>query len=470
MSAARPTLITRVAPLHALATHRTARPGLSIAILLLADLAALSLAAAGSIFTWAHLGTPFDPQFYIKLWPVLLLFPIAYAASGLYPGFGRNPAGELRTLCAASSVVYPAFAVTIFLLKDAATYSRPIFLIAWAQTLIFVPLFRAMARAALAEKSWWGYPVILLGSPRAASAVASTLERRAALGLKPVAIFDDPELAAPFARERRIRHAILVMEEATRSTALACFHHAANVFSDVIVVPDLAGFSSLWVEARDLNGVLGLQVHQRLLAIGPRTIKRAVDLFAVIAGSVAALPVAIAIAAAIKLTSPGPVFYRQVRLGSGGRSFTAWKFRSMVDHANAALQECLGRDAELRREWQQFQKLRDDPRITPVGRFLRHTSLDELPQLWNIFLGQMSLVGPRPIIPEETSRYGDAYALYKKVTPGLTGLWQVSGRNRLSYEERVSLDTYYIRNWSPWLDLYILARTVAAVLFARGAY
>ena len=470
MSAAKPALITNVAPVHAFTANRTARPRLSVAILLCADLAALSIAAAFSIFIWSHLGTKFDPQFYLNLWPVLLLFPIAYAASGLYPGFGRNPASELRSLCAASSVVYPAFAVTIFLLKDAATYSRPIFLIAWAQTLILVPLFRAMARAAFAGKSWWGYPVILLGSARAASAVAATLDRGATLGLKPVASFDDPELAASFARQRRIRHAILVMEETTRHSTLAFFNLAANVFSEVIVVPDLAGFSSLWVEARDLNGVLGLQVHQRLLAIGPRSVKRAVDLCAVIAGGVVALPIAIAIAAAIKLTSPGPVFYRQVRMGRAGRPFTAWKFRSMVDNASAAFEECLRRDADVRREWQERQKLRDDPRITPVGRFLRRTSLDELPQFWNIFLGQMSLVGPRPILDAETSRYGDGYALYKKVTPGLTGLWQVSGRNELSYQERVDLDLYYIRNWSPWLDLYILARTITAVVLARGAY
>ncbi len=260
------------------------------------------------------------------------------------------------------------------------------------------------------------------------------------------------------------------MEESTRHSALASFNSAANVFSNVIVVPDLAGFSSLWVEARDLNGLLGLQIHQRLLAIGSRTIKRAVDLGVVLAGSVVALPIAIIIAAAVKLTSRGPVLYRQTRLGRDGQSFAAWKFRSMVDNANAALEACLSRDAGLRREWQQFQKLRDDPRITSVGRFLRRTSLDELPQLWNVFLGEMSLVGPRPILQEEIPRYGESYVLYKKVSPGLTGLWQVSGRNRLSYEERVNLDLYYIRNWSPWLDLYILARTVSAVLFARGAY
>ena len=148
----------------------------------------------------------------------------------------------------------------------------------------------------------------------------------------------------------------------------------------------------------------------------------------------------------------------------------AWKFRSMAADASQALEHCLTANPALREEWQRNHKLRNDPRVTRIGRFLRRTSLDELPQLWNILRGQMSFVGPRPIVREEISRYGESYALYKKVTPGLTGLWQVSGRNNTSYQQRVSLDLYYIRNWSPWLDLYILARTVTAVLFARGAY
>jgi len=142
----------------------------------------------------------------------------------------------------------------------------------------------------------------------------------------------------------------------------------------------------------------------------------------------------------------------------------------MVANAEEVLAKHLKRDPALRAEWKASHKLRHDPRITAAGRFLRRTSLDELPQFWNILTGEMSLVGPRPIVSEEIPRYGEAYAFYKRVTPGLTGLWQVSGRNRLPYEERVALDTYYIRNWSPWLDLYILARTIPAVLFARGAY
>ena len=142
----------------------------------------------------------------------------------------------------------------------------------------------------------------------------------------------------------------------------------------------------------------------------------------------------------------------------------------MVANASQVLEECLRSDPGLRAEWTRDHKLKHDPRLTAVGRLLRKTSLDELPQLWNVLRGQMSVVGPRPIVGEEIPRYGDAFELYKKVPPGLTGLWQVSGRNNLAYAQRVDLDLYYIRNWSPWLDLYILARTITAVLLARGAY
>ncbi len=411
---------------------------------------------------------------------MLLLFPLAYAASGLYPGFGRNPVDELRKLCAATSVVYPALAVTIFLLKDAATYSRAVFLLAWAQTLILCPLFRAWARSVCARKPWWGHPVVIAGAPRVAAGIADTLERQPGLGLKPVAIFpiadfpfagrDDPGLAASLARRSQVRHVILGMADTPRHVALSFFNHCSDLFPNVIVVPDLAGFSSLWVEARDLSGILGLEVHQRLLLPRSRIVKRTLDLIFVAAGGVVALPLVAIIAAAIKLTSPGPVFYGQLRYGRGGGPFTAWKFRSMVENANQVLEEHLHSDPSLREEWNLAQKLKRDPRVTPLGRLLRHTSLDELPQLWNVLIGEMSVVGPRPIVASEIARYGADFALYKKVTPGLTGMWQVSGRNLLSYEQRIGFDLYYVRNWSIWLDLHILARTVKTVLRADGAY
>ncbi len=182
------------------------------------------------------------------------------------------------------------------------------------------------------------------------------------------------------------------------------------------------------------------------------------------------LPSSLAIAVAIVRESPGPVLYRQRRIGFNGREIRVYKFRTMVQDAERVLEECLARDASLCREWRDSRKLKDDPRITRVGRWLRKYSLDELPQLLNVLRGEMSLVGPRPIVAEEVSRYGELYGVYTRARPGLTGLWQISGRNDLSYEERVTLDAYYISNWSVWLDIYILTRTLPVVLRGEGAY
>jgi Undecaprenyl-phosphate galactose phosphotransferase WbaP len=451
------------------AAEYTARPRACIAILLVSDLAALSVGAALSVLIWRHFGINFSTEFYVGLWPVLLLFPAAYAASGLYPGFGRNPADELRKLSISTSVVYGALAVTIFLLKDAATYSRGTFLLAWSDTLILVPLLRAVMRSAWARKPWWGHPVVIVGARGVSVAIAATLESQPELGFRPAGIFEDPQLAAAVASEGRVRHVILAMAEVPPQTLRIFFECCSESFSDVIVIPDLAGFSSLWVEARDLRGMLGLEVKQRLLVPRARLLKRALDVVLVSGLGLVTLPLVIFLAILIKLTSAGPVFYGQWRLGRGGRPFMAWKFRSMVANANEVLEQHLVSDPKLREEWRRSHKLRYDPRITRLGRVLRLTSLDELPQLWNILRGQMSLVGPRPIVEEEIPRYGDGIGLYKKVTPGLTGLWQVSGRNNVSYEQRVNFDLYYVRNWSIWLDLYVLARTVKVVLLREGA-
>jgi Undecaprenyl-phosphate galactose phosphotransferase WbaP len=476
MSLLQPNPMARVAVLHdrpGMVQPRTdcvARTWLCVTVLLLVDLVALALAATVSIVAWPHFGIPFSPELYMQLWPVLWLFPLAYAASGLYPSFGRNPAEELRRLTIASSLVYPALAVTIFLLKDSESYSRGVFVMAWAQTLLYVPLLRAMARSACSRKSWWGYPIVVVGAPLATSRIVDTLAGQPQLGLKPVAAFERPEPAIALAREREIRHVIFAMAGASPRAAREFFDRCSDLFANIIVIPDMAGFSSLWVEARDLNGTLGLGVHQRLLLPGPRFIKRSLDLLLAAVFGIVALPAVGIIALLIKLTSPGPVFYGQVRRGQGGMPFVAWKFRSMFRDSSQLLERCLDSDGGLREEWRRTRKLRHDPRITPLGRFLRRTSLDELPQLWNIARGQMSFIGPRPIVTEEISRYGEGFALYGKVTPGLSGLWQVSGRNNLSYEQRVTLDLYYVRNWSIWLDIYILARTVKVVVLGDGAY
>ncbi len=198
-------------------------------------------------------------------------------------------------------------------------------------------------------------------------------------------------------------------------------------------------------------------------------LKRALDL--VIAGTALVLtaPLLIIVALLIKLTDGGPAIFAQDRYGLNGRKFRCYKLRTMVPDARARLDEVLAVCPRRQEEWQRTEKLSDDPRITRIGRFLRKTSIDELPQLLNILRGDMSIVGPRPIQQHEIVRYRDAYLHYTSVRPGLTGLWQISGRSNTSYQYRIHLDMTYVQTRSFWGDVLIMIRTVPAVLFSRGA-
>jgi Undecaprenyl-phosphate galactose phosphotransferase WbaP len=198
-------------------------------------------------------------------------------------------------------------------------------------------------------------------------------------------------------------------------------------------------------------------------------LKRALDLFGASLLLLMCLPLLGVIALVLRMEG-GPVLYAQWRIGRHGRPFRCWKFRTMLPDAEAQLAELLAQNTVAREEWARDQKLRDDPRVTRIGQVLRRTSLDELPQLWNILRGEMSLVGPRPMLEDQQARYGAALATCLSVRPGLTGLWQVSGRNRTTFAERVELDLAYVRQQSLALDLWILWRTVFVVLSQRGAY
>lgn len=212
--------------------------------------------------------------------------------------------------------------------------------------------------------------------------------------------------------------------------------------------------------------------QHRLAAAKPARslIKRAID----ITGSAVTLffiaPLFLLTAFVIRLHDGGPVFYGHRRLGLAGAEFTCWKFRTMAVNSEQLLADYIARDESARREWEACRKLKKDPRVTPVGRLLRATSLDELPQLWNVLRGDMSLVGPRPIVSEEISRYGADYEHYVSLRPGITGLWQVSGRSDTSYRDRISLDRDYAMRWSLTRDLSILMMTIPAVFFQRGSY
>ncbi len=462
------------------------QPWLTTLCLMLTDALALTLANSSSvIWRWVTGGT-FEFSTYIALLPFLVLFVLAFAAFGLYQGSGLNPVEELRLATLGITLVYALLGSASFFLRAAELYSRLAFIVALLLSLLFVPLARAILRSLFARAAWWGVPVVILGAGETGRLIAQSLRKQPGLGLKLVAFLDDDpkkhgeleqipvigglELAPVLAERYGVRHALVAMPGANRGRLLEIIEEYGSYFPRLYLVPDLLGIASLWASAKDYGGMLALEVRQNLLQPWSKRVKRLMDLLLVLIALPFLLPLMLLIVVAIALETRGSVFFSQERIGRGGKVFRAYKFRSMVHNAQEVLKNALEQHEDLRLEWEKDQKLRQDPRVTRVGWFLRKTSLDEMPQLWNVFLGQMSLVGPRPIVQNEIARYGDAFKLYSKVTPGLTGMWQVNGRNNTTYAERVRFDAYYARNWSVWLDIYILARTFRAVIKAEGAY
>jgi Undecaprenyl-phosphate galactose phosphotransferase WbaP len=305
------------------------------------------------------------------------------------------------------------------------------------------------------------------------------------LGLRPVGVIANPdalgigpddewyagswEQTHEIACERGVYWAVVLPPENKHAAISALIADYLYTMPHVHVLSEITGLPDHW-NPQQLDGLTGIHLQQNLMLPLPRLTKRCMDLVASIVGSLLLLPLLFYLAVAVKMSSRGPIVYAHERIGLNGRRFKAWKFRSMFLNADGLLDHYLEEHPELREEWERDHKLKFDRRITRIGRFLRKTSLDELPQLWNVIRGDMSLVGPRPIVDAEIVKYGPYYGLYTMVKPGITGLWQVSGRNNTTYDERVQFDAYYVRNWSPWLDLYLLLRTIRIVLFAKGAY
>jgi len=201
-----------------------------------------------------------------------------------------------------------------------------------------------------------------------------------------------------------------------------------------------------------------------------RVVKRSLDIFLILLAAPLLFLTLGAVALVVMLSSPGPIFYSHRRIRKNGAFFSMWKFRTMCVNSAEVLEEYLSHHPDARVEWNKTHKLRHDPRITPIGSFLRRYSLDELPQMWNVLAGHMSLVGPRPIVAAEVEKYADSFECYCRVRPGLTGLWQVSGRSELAYSERVALDCEYVNRWSMRKDFKILLKTFNVVINQDGAF
>ena len=471
-------------------------------LLVLTDIGSLLLAASIAVAARALLGyiagigTSFDFLYpgsfqfgdFIRLAPLVLVFLAVYAWRGLIPAIGVSPVEELRRLSVATSIVALALASIAYLSRSPTNYSRIVFGLFWILALALVPLGREIVRKVAGRAGLWGEPVAIIGYGERGRWIADYLLKHLTLGLRPVVALNgayrsrDKTQSIPLiqvdtvhrlervSRYARVSTAVLVVPEVSNELIDDLVEPRKRVFERLITISEKGQLGSLWVRPLDLGGLLALEVKQNLLSAWQRTLKRSLDLLLIAIGAVVFLPVCLTIAILVRLESKGSIFYGHDRIGRDGKKIKVWKFRTMVHDADRVLQRYLESNPEMKAEWEVNFKLRDDPRVTKVGKFLRKSSFDELPQLWNVIRGDMSLVGPRPIIEKEASRYDAGYRMYTSVRPGITGLWQISGRNDVDYGFRVMLDEYYVRNWSPWLDIYVLASTPWVVLRRRGAY
>lgn len=421
---------------------------------------------------WATVGS----RAAMTLLPLLL----AYWLTDLYSEIWVHPVAELRQLTRVTSVVLLAVAG-----GGLALWPLPLWCaVAWPIAVALVPVFRTIAHRCCESRQWWGYPTLVIGSGDRAGHAARVLMKVPRSGLRPVLLTDprgrcrdsilpvvnDRDRLEQLVREAVIRHAVVSLPDLSSAALTAILSRYAELVPHLLVLSDDATLPTLWGASRDFGRLSGVEMRNGLLLATMQLVKRGIDLAVAGAALLVGLPVFLGVALLVKLTSRGPVLYCQTRIGRYCRPFRAWKFRTMHPNGDAMLAEYLARYPAFRAEWERDHKLRNDPRVTWVGRFLRRTSLDELPQFWNVLCGEMSVVGPRPIVMDEVARYGEVFRLYASVKPGITGLWQTSGRNDVTYGERVLLDEFYVRHWSPWLDVYIIAKTVVVMLNHEGAY
>lgn len=461
-------------------------PRLMILVLVLTDV--FSLAASGliaSVRNWSFVGIHGIAS-YVVLIPFILLFVLVFAALGLYSGVSQSPPEELRKSTLACILISLCVTVSTVSIRQSHVLFSWTIAGAIVLSIVAVPVAREFVRLNYSRAAWWGYPTVVFGDEESGKALLQTLHKQMDLGLKPVGVICSHPIQSshicgvPVIDESGLKHlgqylkgrgyALLTGTAESRDKLMTIVAENRKFFPHVLIVPETWEFSCFSVSPKNLGGVLGLEIREHVFQRSKQLLKRALDLLLTTVICILTAPLFLLIAITIKLDSRGPVFYGQRRVGRGGVEFRAWKFRSMVLDADGLLKRYLAEHPALAVEWEEHHKLRHDPRMTRVGKFLRQSSLDEIPQLWNVMRGEMSLVGPRPIVREEIPRYGKYFDLYTSVHSGLTGLWQVSGRSETSYAERVTFDTFYIRNWSVWLDLYILFRTIGALWVRTGAY
>ncbi|WP_418469264.1 undecaprenyl-phosphate galactose phosphotransferase WbaP [Dialister hominis] len=423
---------------------------------------------------------------YLFLWlPMVFMFFIFY--SGLY---GRRMliyrmVERLFFACLEGAVLS---IILMFFAQVSGQVSRFFVLAYLVIAFVLLAIVRVILSKAMKKVKAFQIPVLIVGAGQTAELVVRQILHDSGMRYRVVGFLEDrhpvdimlhgfPVLGGFGDMEEVIQetgvHTVLIAAPGLPQDDLSSLiYRAQSLVKQVDVIPNLVAvpMSNVTAESFFDAKIMVLHIRNNLASPWNQMLKRLFDIVATICGGLLVSPILLAIAFWVYHDSPGPVIFKHRRVGRNGKEFNCYKFRSMCVNSKEVLEHLLATDPEAKAEWDKEFKLKNDPRITKSGAFLRKTSLDELPQLWNVLKGEMSLVGPRPIVQAEVPRYGKYIKEYYSVLPGITGMWQTSGRSDIDYPERVQMDSWYVHNWSVWLDMVLLWRTVAVVLQHKGAY
>lgn len=465
---------------------------LTMLILFIGDVLSYYLALVSAYFTrdfldeFVHITFHFSISYLVTeyLWiPVILV--IVITSKGLYSL--RKPFWhEVRRILFTVFITFLFVFTIVSLGKLGEHISRLFLILLFSYTLLYLIIIRYFLKSKILNRRAFAESLVVVGAANHVDKICSNLymENGLCFYIKGIVLTDREEYTGKYKIlgyfddlediiiKNRIASAFIIIDDTNRQIDSMLNRIQLNV-NKLLIKYDSQGVGFSNTEAVQLlkSNLNYIQVNNNFKYLLNSIVKRFYDIILSIILLPILLVIIFIIAFFIKLTSKGPIFYGHKRVGRYGKTIKVLKFRSMYQDADVRLKEILANDMEAKKEWETYYKLKNDPRVTPVGKFLRKTSLDELPQIFNVIKGDMSFVGPRPVIQDEIDKYYKELAsYYYMVRPGITGLWQISGRNDIDYDTRVAKDSWYVLNWSVWLDIVILFKTPGAVFQRKGAY
>lgn len=457
-------------------------------ILFLSDYAAVVLSEHIAV----NIRNYFVTYNYLKMTPFMMYFvvPFFYLCGMFLKQTYMNRIQFWKVLERCFAAVFygtAAIIVVLYFVKEAGNTSRFFILLNGVFVFILVIFFRYIMKRILCHFDIFKIPILIIGGGKTAEVLVKGIKDNYGEMYKIIGILEDYERneelrqypvlggfrdAERIIKERAINNVVIAAPGLAQNDIISLVNRVQPLVHNLSIVPNLIAIPMSGIKAERFfnEKIMLLRLKNNLASPLNRWIKYSFDFICTLIGTVIISPIFLLISIWIYFDSPGPVIFKHTRIGKNGKAFGCYKFRTMCMNADKKLAELLANDTAAKAEWERDFKLKDDPRVTKVGKFLRKTSLDELPQIFNVLKGEMSLVGPRPVVDKELEKYGEYLDDYLMVRPGITGMWQVNGRSDTTYEERVHMDSWYVRNWSIWIDIMLLWRTVKSVIKCEGAY